>query len=197
MGLGLLFGIPSLLICLMPQVAQAHHVMEGGSFTNGLSYPIHGLDHLLAIVAVGLWAALNDGRRRLGIFAGFNGALLIGAALGMARLGFPLVEQGILLSIVAIGLLIAVTFQGAAWLLAGLATLFAVFHGYAGGAEMPAENGAIIYSLGYLVCTLLLQGGGLAFGIFLCRQEKLPVVRAIGAAVCVIGVLLMVGVIHP
>lgn len=165
-------------------------VGDTASFLHGFEHPLGGLDHILAMVAVGLFASLLGGRALWMVPAAFVVMMLAGGALGIAGIELPAVELGITLSIVVIG---AVTALGYSFPLAAAMALvgfFAIFHGYAHGAEMPLDSGALGYSMGFALATALLHAAGVGAGL-LVRSPK--IVRLAGAATAVWGIVLLVG----
>ncbi len=167
-------AILAAIALLLPLPALAH-VGDGlhHGFATGFVHPFGGADHLLAMIALGLWAGLQGGRARLALPAAFLGAMALGGALGVAGVALPLVEGGILTSVVVLGALAALMLRLP---LAGgmaLAALFGLLHGHAHGAELLAGGSAFAYSLGFLAATALLHGLGLAatlpFGLRFAR----------------------------
>lgn len=142
---------------------------EHGGLAAGLAHPVGGLDHLLAMLAVGIWSALiARGTSRVWLApAAFVTFMLVGAGAGIAGLGLPLVETGIALSVVALGLLIAARADLPALASAGLVGLFAVYHGYAHGAE--ASGSIAPYMLGFALTTAALHLTGIGLGLGLAR----------------------------
>jgi urease accessory protein len=176
---------------LVPQ-AQAH---TGGGYTHsffhGLAHPVNGLDHLCAMIAVGLWAGQLGGRALWIVPAAFVGALAFGGWLGLQGVSFPLVEQGIFASLIVIGLLVALALRLPLWAGTVLIAFFALFHGYAHGAEMPVSTTASFYSLGFMATTALLHGGGLLLAVALQHLARASAVRWIGGVVSCLGVYLI------
>ena len=118
--------------------AEAHvGIGSTSSFSAGFLHPLSGLDHMTVMVAVGLWAALKGGRALWAWPAAFVGVMLAGGALGMAHVPIPFVEPGILASVVALGLLVALAVDLPVWTGALVIGLFALFHGHAHGTEVP------------------------------------------------------------
>lgn len=146
---------------------------EHGSFMAGLSHPLFGVDHILAMVAVGLWAALlarSEDRRALWLVpAAFVGTMAIGFAAALADLPLPFVEPVILASVVVIGLLAAVALNVPTGFAMALVGFFAFFHGHAHGGEL-GEAGALPYGVGFAISTALLHAAGIAIGIGLGRM---------------------------
>ena len=171
--------------------AQAHPGHGGGGFASGFAHPLHGLDHLLAMLAVGLWAAQLGGRAKWAVPAAFVGVMTCGGALGMAGVRLPFAEQGIVASVLILGLLIAAAVRLP--LAAGLAVvgIFALCHGYAHGAEMPETSAGAVYAFGFAVATALLHGCGFGLGVLMQRWAKAEWLRASGVAIFTAGVLLL------
>jgi len=181
------------LLSALPSLALAHPGHEGHDFgwdfSAGLAHPFSGWDHLLAMIAVGLWAAQLGGRARWLVPASFVGLMALGAALGEAGLAFAGLEQGIAASVLALGLLVA----GAVRLpvAAGMALvgLFALFHGLAHGGEMPASAAGLNYGFGFIAATALLHAAGLGAGALAARRSTL-LPRLAGGAIAVSALLL-------
>lgn len=158
----------ALALLMSPTLAFAHvgHY-EGGGLMQGVMHPLGGIDHLLAMVAVGLWAAYAGGRALWALPASFVGMMLVGAGLGFAGIALPLMEPLILASVVVLGLLVA--FNVRMPLVPGVAliALFGMFHGQAHALEMSAGTGALAYAAGFAGATVLLHLGGIALGRWL------------------------------
>ena len=173
----------------LPVLAHAHPGHDGHDltwdFATGAAHPLSGWDHLLAMVAVGLWAAQLGGRSRWLVPAAFVGVMTLGALLGHAGLALPGVEQGIAASILILGLLIAAAVRLPVAASMAIVGLFALFHGVAHGAEMPATAGGLSYGAGFIVATALLHAVGLGLGFALKDQAKLA--RFAGGAVARAG----------
>jgi urease accessory protein len=182
-----------LLTASMPAYA---HVGTGttSSFTAGFMHPLSGLDHMTVMIAVGLWAALKGGKAIWAWPLAFVGVMLVGGALGMLHMPLPFVEPGILASVVALGLLVALAVDLP--VSAGVATigLFALFHGHAHGTEVPENAGGLEYMAGFAVATALLHVTGIAAGLALGSRFR-GLSRAAGAACAAVGVGLALGVL--
>lgn len=165
-----------------------------GHEVSGFLHPFTGVDHLLAMVGVGLWAALLAGRKpviAVVVPAAFLAMMAIGAAAGFAGIKLPLVEATILASVFVIGgLVIGAVRLPVAWAMA-VVGLFAVFHGYAHALEAPAAA-AGGYILGFLAATALLQGAGLVLGWAVHRAVGDVGVRALGGAVLAAGAVVLI-----
>jgi urease accessory protein len=158
----------SLGLLLAATVPAFAHLSPGehGSFLAGATHPLFGTDHVLAMVAVGLWAALLGGRALWLVPSAFVGTMLVGFLLAMAGAPLPFVEPTILASVVVIGLLVAVALPVPVWGSMGVVGFFALFHGFAHGGEMGAA-GAFEYAAGFAVATAMLHLVGLAAGLTL------------------------------
>lgn len=170
--------------------AQAHILPNDvHGFGSGFAHPLHGLDHILAMVAVGLWAGQLGGRARWLVPASFVFVMAIGGALAMAGLRVPYTEEGILLSVLVMGILIAVAARFPLPASMAIVGIFAFFHGHSHGMEMPANAVGYAYGAGFILATAVLQavGIGLAYAV---HNVKLPVVRWAGAAIAVAGICL-------
>lgn len=183
-------------VVLIAGAAQAHTGAGTTSgFMAGLAHPIFGADHLLAMVAVGLWAAMLGGRAMWLVPAAFVGVMVLGGALAMAAVGLPVVETMIVASVVVLGGLVAARVRVPA--AAGMAVVaaFALFHGHAHGMEMPAGAGGLSYFAGFALATAALHGLGLAIGLGSARMAQSGLaLRATGGAITAAGLLLLAGV---
>jgi len=182
--------LPALTLSLLPGLALAHsgeHAESG--LLSGLLHPFTGNDHLLAMLAIGIWAALQGTQRlKLAIPATFLAALLAGFVMGVNALGLPMVETGIALSVLLLGLLIASAVRLPAGVSLALAASFALFHGYAHGAE--ASGSLMLFAVGFLAASLMLHVGGVVLGEQL--RQRLPLVaRGLGVAIAASGALMM------
>jgi urease accessory protein len=180
------------LALLAPMPALAHTGAGNvHGFLAGLAHPLGGLDHLAAMLAVGAWAGVLGGRARLGLPLGFLGAMAAGGLLGMAGAALPLVEAGILASIIVLGALIAcwATLPMAAAV--PLVALFGLLHGHAHGTEMA--GGALGYALGVLAATASLHAAGLLLTLRSGATAPRQALRMAGATSAAIagGVLLL------
>lgn len=186
------------LLALLPEAALAHtgHAAAGG-LASGFLHPLGGLDHVLAMVAVGLLAWTLGGRALWLVPLAFVAAMALGGAVGMAGVPLPLVELGIGLSVVAIGGLVALGLRLPTALAMGIAAVFAVFHGHAHGTEMSPGASALGYGLGFVAATALLHASGILAGLGLGKLATAGggLTRASGAAIAALGVLLIAGTI--
>lgn len=162
----------------------------GFSAVSGFAHPLLGLDHLTAMIAVGIWAAMAGGKRIWVWPAAFVIAMLVGGFIGHAGIELPQVEPVIALSVVVLGVLVAMGVSAPVWLGSTLVAAFAIFHGHAHGAEAPAEGWAG-YALGFAAATALLHLVGMGIGVGLQRSIGVLPVRAIGAATAAFGVFIL------
>jgi urease accessory protein len=183
------FLVATALCILAPSIAHAHagHNPAFG-FGHGFQHPIGGLDHLLAIIAVGLWAAQHGGAARWAIPLSFVGVMTLGATLAVAGVAIPMIEAGILASVLIIGLLIAFAIRLPLIASMAIVGLFAVFHGYGHGAEMPIAASGTLYAAGFLLATTLLLFAGVSLGLIQKAATARPAVRFAGASIVVIGI---------
>jgi urease accessory protein len=173
--------------------ALAHTGLEHAtSFSSGFLHPLTGPDHVLAMVAVGLWAGVNGGRAVWAWPVAFVSLMLVGGALGMMDVTLPMVEPGILASVIVLGLLVLTAAHVPVVVGALLVGAFAILHGYAHGAELPTEAAAISYSAGFALATALLHAAGLGIAFLSAREGSRLLVRAAGGLVAACGVVLAV-----
>lgn len=181
-----------LLLAAAP-LAQAHTFgAEGAGFFAGLAHPLSGLDHLLAMLAVGLWSAWAAPKQVWAMPLAFMAAMAVGAALGFAGASMPYAEAGIGASVLVLGALL--TFLVRLPVAAGalLVALFAVCHGHAHGGELPQAALPLAYAAGFLLTTGGLHVAGIFIGRALGEQRSLAL-RAIGATMGLTGVWLLAG----
>ena len=184
------------VLAALPNAALAHTFgAHDAGLVHGFLHPVGGWDHLLAMVAVGLWAAQRGGKALWALPTAFVGAMIGGGLLGLAGIGLPQVELGIVLSVVALGALIALQSRLPLLASAGVVALFAVFHGQAHGAEMPEAAQPLLYGLGFALSTALLHGAGIGAALSLRRLvdggKSALALRGTGAAVGLAGMALL------
>lgn len=175
-----------------PALAHTGHGDANG-FLHGLEHPVFGTDHLLAMLAVGLWSGFVLPSRFWGGAAAFMGAMAIGAGMSWAGIGYPAVETVIVASVVAFGLLTLVSRRGQAGWITGLSlgaiAIFASAHGHAHATE--AEGNAFAYLAGFLISTAALHLAGIAIARTVAARRVVQ--QAMGAGVALSGLWLMVG----
>jgi urease accessory protein len=180
-----------LALIALPAVAQAHPGHGDVGFASGLAHPFGGIDHLLAMLAVGLWAAQMGGRAIWAIPATFVSVMILGGMVGMAGGQLPFVESGIAASLMALGLLVALGARMPMAFAMPLIALLAVVHGFAHGAEMPSSASGLTYTAGFVLATATLHLAGMASGILIQRAAAAPLARLAGAAVAITGICLV------
>ncbi|MFD2264495.1 HupE/UreJ family protein [Lacibacterium aquatile] len=179
-------------LALVAGPALAHTGHSEGGFIDGLSHPIFGLDHVLAMVAVGLWAAqlhLSNAKALWSLPVAFMTAMAIGAGVSLAGIGIPLVEAGITGSIVVLGLAVAIGRQLPTTVAMAVVGAFALFHGHAHGTEMPELAAPTLYGLGFLIATGALHLVGVFGGLAATRLSGI-VLRTAGGLVALTGLAL-------
>ena len=182
--------ISAVFLLLSSAGAQAHILPNDvHGFGSGFAHPLHGLDHMLVMVAVGLWAGQLGGRARWLVPASFVGVMVLGGALAMAGLRVPFTEEGIMLSVLVLGVLIAVAARFPLPASMAIVGIFALFHGHSHGTEMPANAVGYVYGAGFALATVLLHASGIGLA-YVVHSVKLPVVRWAGAAIAVAGICL-------
>ena len=179
----------ALAVMAFSGMAQAHPGHVGG-YLAGIAHPFTGLDHLLAMLAVGVWAAQLGGRAKWLVPASFIACMAVAASVGLSGIALPMVESGIATSVLLLGLLIAFSIKLPIALSASIVGLFAVFHGYAHGAEMPQLSTPWVYGIGFMLSTAALHGLGLLLGSSL--RKKAAGLRAIGILIIASGGWMMV-----
>jgi urease accessory protein len=158
------------------------------SFDAGFLHPLLGLDHQLAMIAVGVWSGQIGGRMIWTAPLGFMTMMAVGGALGMAGVPFPFVEGGIIASIILFGCLIASAYNPSPWAGAAAVGAFALFHGHAHGVEMQDGNLGLWYAVGFVLATGLLHLTGIALYKALEWRRLERQVRWIGVAISLAGV---------
>jgi urease accessory protein len=171
--------------------AAAHVDHSGGGLLAGLLHPLSGIGHLLAMVAVGIWGALLGAPLVWVLPVAFPLLMVIGGVLGIAGIALPCVEQGIALSVTVLGLAIAVAWRAPRPLAIAIVAVFALFHGYAHGIELPRAADPAAFASGFVVATGGLHLAGVGLGE--CRRFRHgnALLRAGGAAIAVVGVRLL------
>jgi urease accessory protein len=189
--------ILSLAATLYPALAYAHvGVGETSGFAHGFAHPISGLDHVLAMVLVGVLAFQLGGRALWLVPLAFVSMMAVGGTLGVTGVDVPLVELGIALSVIVLGAAVAFEVKAPVAIAAGLVGLFAVFHGHAHGAEMPDSADGIAYAGGFVIATALLHVAGIGLGLVVGKisQRVGPsVVRGIAGVAALAGLGILTG----
>lgn len=180
------------LLGLMPMAFAHEGAGMVGGFTSGFLHPLLGWDHVVAMVAVGLWGAFL-GMPALWILpVVFPLVMAFGGALGVLGIPLPGVEIGIALSALVLGVMVAGALRPPLWVAAVVVGVFAIFHGHAHGTELPQSASPIAYSLGFVIATGLLHLGGIGFGFATRWSAGQAAVRAAGALIAGVGVFFLV-----
>jgi urease accessory protein len=183
------------LLILIPTAALAHTGAGSASgFVHGFAHPVGGLDHILAMVTVGLLAWQLGGRALWLVPSAFVAAMALGGWLGLMGIALPHVEIGIALSVVVLGAIVALGIKTPLAITMGLAALFAIFHGHAHGSELPHGAAAAAYAAGFLLATALLHANGIALGFLIAQLGRVPI-RIGGGLVSLAGVAILAGMI--
>ena len=191
------FCVSLLVLLSTTSIAFAHAdaASLSGGLMSGFLHPISGLDHIIAMVAVGLWGAFL-GRPAIWVLPlVFPLVMAFGGALGVAGVAIPGIETGIALSGLILGLAVAFAVKPPIWMAAILVGAFAIFHGHAHGAELPNAANPLIFSIGFVVSTGLLHLAGIGFGELSRWSWGKTVVRAGGGVIALIGLGFLTGTI--
>jgi len=181
---------PVLAVVSGAALAHPFHAVSGGA-TAGFLHPFSGFDHLLAMVAVGLWAARRGGRALWLAPACFVGAMLAGGTAGFAGVLLPATEHLVAGSVLALGLFVALPRTPALGTGCAMIAAFGAFHGLAHAAELPASAPAVYYAAGFVAATALLHAAGVLVG----RALRAAVLRATGIPIALAGVWLLAQVL--
>ncbi len=173
---------------LASPVAQAH--VQGDSaagFMTGLGHPWSGLDHILVMIAVGVWGA-QLGRPAVWLLpVAFPMMMAVGGFIGLLGLPFPSVEVGISLSAIVLGFMVLTEAKASMKLIVSLVGFFALFHGYAHGTELPEGQNGLLYSIGFVVGTGLLHCVGIGLGLLHRFKSGQLILRGAGSVVMMMG----------
>ncbi len=187
-----LASIATLAAVFLPSVAFAHPGHLGPhTLLSGFEHPITGFDHILAMVAVGLWASQRGGRALWLWPSAFVAIMLAGGFLGMEGIALPFVEPGIAASLLVLGLLVASSTMLPFWAGALIVGGFALFHGNAHGLEAPANGASLLYALGFAASTAALHCTGLTLGLSARGADWQKFVRMGGALTAGVGGILL------
>ncbi len=180
---------PVLLALLWPARALAHtQGGEAAGLLSGLQHPVSGLDHILAMVAVGLWGAQLGPPAVWLLPVTFPMVMAFGGMLGLLGFALPGIEIGIAVSAIILGVMVGGAARPPLWVAALLVGLFAIFHGHAHGAELPAGADALLYSIGFVVATGCLHAAGIGIGLLQRWPVGQVTLRVTGVAVALAGV---------
>ena len=189
----------ALAFMLFSNAADAHTGLgHTHGFVQGFAHPLGGIDHVLAMVAVGLFAAHLGGRALWLVPASFVGMVMVAGALGAAAIPLPFVETGIAVSVIALGLMVAFEMKAPAAAAMGIAAFFALFHGYAHGADIPEDASSLAYAAGFVTATALLHAVGIAIGMGMGRIAAIGgerIVQLGGCGIALAGAAMLTGLI--
>jgi len=166
-----------------------------GGFISGLTHPLLGFDHVVAMIAVGLWGAFLGSPALWILPVVFPVVMAFGGALGVLGVQIPLVETGIAASAVVLGLMVALALRPKIAIAAVIVGAFAIFHGHAHGTELPEAASSLAYSIGFVISTGLLHLAGIGFGHFTRWPQGILAVRAGGGAIALVGVGFLTGLL--
>jgi urease accessory protein len=173
---------------LWPTSASAHLLGDqAGGFISGFEHPISGLDHILAMVSVGLWGAQLGPPAIWLLPVTFPMVMAFGGMLGLMGVPLPGTEIGIALSAIGLGAMVASEARPPLWIAAGLVGFFAIFHGHAHGTELPPDESGVLYSMGFVVATGLLHLTGIGIGLIHHWKAGEVTLRLGGAGVAIAG----------
>jgi urease accessory protein len=164
-------------------------------FWGGFTHPLFGPDHVIAMVAVGLWGAFLGAPAIWLLPVVFPLVMAFGGALGVVGMPLPGVETGIAVSAIMLGAMVALAARPPLWIAAVLVGAFAIFHGHAHGAELPIGADAVAYSIGFVIATGMLHLTGIALGTLSHWPAGRLAVRAVGGAIALIGVAYLGGLL--
>jgi urease accessory protein len=184
-----------LFTLLWAESALAHEELDGGvGFLTGLLHPALGFDHLLAMLSVGVLSAQIGGRAIWYVPASFVGVMVIGSVLGLNGVALPLVEIGIALSVLVLGLVIVLQHWIPAAIAIACVAFFAVFHGHAHGTEMPLMANVYAYGAGFVIGTATIHLAGVGIGLGCRRSSRREVIlRTFGGLIAVSGSYILLG----
>ena len=180
--------LPALML-VAPAAALAHtRGGEAHGFASGLRHPISGLDHVVAMIAVGLWGAQLGEPAVWLLPVTFPMVMALGGMLGLLGIALPGIEVGIAASAIVLGCAVFREARPSLWVAALVVGVFAIFHGNAHGTELPPGANAILYSIGFVIATGLLHATGIGLGVSHRWPAGRAALRALGAGVALAGV---------
>ncbi len=188
----------ALAVLLAPMPAQSHDGTGlAGGFVAGFQHPLLGLDHMLAMVSVGLWGAFLGRPLVIALPVLFPIAMAFGAAAGMVGLPIPPVEFGIAASVLTLGLMILLAVKASVPIACAVVAMFALFHGYAHGIELPAAANPVGYTTGFILCTGLLHLTGIAIGMLKTLPAGTTALRTAGGVIAAFGAWFVMDAVAP
>jgi urease accessory protein len=186
--------LAALVVLFAASSALAHTGSAAGGFVGGFSHPLFGIDHMVAMVAVGLWGAFLGAPAIWLLPIVFPPVMALGGVIGILGVPLPGVETGIAISAIALGIMVALAARPHLAIAALLVAAFAIFHGHAHGSELPAGADAVAYSIGFVAATGLLHLAGIAFGQLARWPAGRIAVRAAGGAIALAGLAFLRGI---
>ena len=183
----------AIMLLLAVQPLSAHTGGEVSGLGSGLGHPLFGIDHLLAMLAVGVWAYQLGGSAMWKVPLVVVLTLLVGAKLGLASISLPFIEPMIAASLMVLGLIIAMKWRVVTLLASMIVAVFALFHGFAHGIEMPLAASPMAYITGFTLATILLHALGAALAYGFQKSSQLVLMRAGGVGLAGTGLLLLIG----
>lgn len=182
----LLFALVALLL---PRIAAAHEAGDTvGGFISGLTHPLFGMDHVVAMIAVGLWGGQLKQPAIWLLPVTFPIVMAFGGMLGSRGVPIPSVEIGIAVSAIVLGAMVAFSLRPPLWIAVTLVGVFAIFHGHAHGTELPEAATPLAYGAGFVISTGLLHAAGILVGLVIYWPVGAKMVRVMGAAIAGAGV---------
>lgn len=173
--------------------ALAHDIEGAGGLLAGLAHPVLGPDHLIAMVAVGMWGVFLRPPSLWILPIMFPLVMAFGGVLGIVGVPLPAVETGIAVSAIVLGLMVALAARPPLWIAAALTAAFAIFHGYAHGRELPDDANALAFSAGFVIATGALHLTGIALGLLARWPAGRLAVRGAGGVIALIGLAYLGG----
>jgi len=186
-------ALATLLLAVLPLPLAAHEGGSAAGLLSGLVHPISGLDHVLAMVAVGIWGAQLGAPAIWVLPVTFPMVMALGGMIGLIGIGLPGVEVGIALSALLLGVMVALEQRPDLRLAAGLVAFFAVFHGYAHGTELPDGQSGLLYSVGFVASTGTLHATGIGIGLIHRWNWGQKAIRVGGGLIALAGVWFLWG----
>jgi len=186
--------LPIVFVALLLATPAFAHTGEGsGGFLAGLAHPVFGPDHVVAMIAVGLWGAFLGAPAIFLLPIVFPLVMAFGGVLGILGAPLPAVETGIASSAIVLGVMVALAARPPLWIAAVLVGAFAIFHGYAHGRELPDGANAVAFSAGFVIATGLLHLTGIAFGLLTRWPAGRLAVRGAGGVIALVGLAYLGG----
>lgn len=183
-----------ILLLTIAVAARAHSdQVETGGFVSGYLHPLTGFDHLLAMIAVGIWGATLGKPLVWALPVTFPLLMVVGGVLGIARVPIPFVETGIAASVVVLGLAIAAAWKAPTAVALAIISVFGVLHGHAHGTELPSAASPAAYAAGFVVATGMLHLAGIAIGALAVAPRGKQLLRGCGSLIAIAGVWILAG----